>query len=222
MLQGLRAQPCGSAYERVTFFVKTKQAVGGASDTDADALADDDFDRAAGGGLGAAGCSYRLGGDGPSGLARAGPCGRKCAEPERAGRAEVDAVEGAVNPESGGETAGATGQVRNFCGAAVRLHLGDALQGVQRADEYAATYSGDLRADVQHEMVAITEIDIGVTAAKEHGAGSRSRPDVVVGGGVAYGIGLDLHDAATEASRGQLANDDLADEKTRKGFRIDG
>jgi hypothetical protein len=102
------------------------------------------------------------------------------------------------------------------------LHLRDTLKRFQRADEDATTDTRDFSADVQHEVVAIAEIDVSVAAAEEHGAISRGGSDVVVRGGVANGVSLSFHDAASQAAFRQFANDDFADEKARQGFGIDG
>ena len=91
------------------------------------------------------------------------------------------------------------------------LHLFDALQRFKRADEDPAANSGDFRTHVEHEVVPITEIDVGVAAAKKHGAIARSRTAEVVRGGIALRVGFGFHDAATEAEAGEFADDDFAD-----------
>jgi len=93
------------------------------------------------------------------------------------------------------------------------LHLLNAVQGLEGADEDAAADSTDFGTNVEHEVVAITEIDVGVAAAQKHGAIARGRTAKVVRGGIALRIGLGFDDAAAEAGAGKFANDDFADEK---------
>ena len=103
---------------------------------------------------------------------------------------------------------------------AVLLHLRDALEGFEGADEDAAADSGDFGADIEHEVVAVAEIDVGVAAAKEHGAIARGRSAKVVRGGIARRVGLGFDDVAAKAGAGELANDNFADKKAGQGDRV--
>jgi hypothetical protein len=99
----------------------------------------------------------------------------------------------------------------------VLLHLADALERFQGADEDAAADSSDFSADIEHEVIAIAEVNVGVAAAKEHGAIARGWSAKVVGGGVAPGVGLGFDDATAEADAGEFADDNFADEKAGEG-----
>src|SRR5260370_856039 len=95
-------------------------------------------------------------------------------------RSEVCAVEGAVNAQSGGEAARTAREIEQAGGLAVALHLPDARERFERAEQDAAADSGDFRADVEHEMIAVVEIDVGVATAEKHGA--------IAGGGAPKGM----------------------------------
>src|SRR4029077_19165379 len=120
------------------------------------------------------------------------------AQPKRTWRTEVYAVERTVNAQSGGQASGTAGKVEQAGGLAVTLHLLDALEGFERADQNAATGSGGLSADVEHEMIAVAEIDVGVATAQKHGAIARGGAAKVVRGGIARRVGLGFDDAAAK------------------------
>jgi hypothetical protein len=141
-------------------------------------------------------------------------------EPERARGAEVGAVEGAVDAQRGGQASGTAGQVEQARGFAMLLHVRDALEGFERADQDAAADSGDFRADVEHEVIAVAEINVGVAAAKEHGAIAWGRSAKVVRGGIASRIGFGFHDATAEAGAGEFADDNFANKKAGQGDRV--
>ena len=103
---------------------------------------------------------------------------------------------------------------------AVLLHLRDALEGFEGPDENAATDSGNFGADIEHEVVAIAEIDVGVAAAKEHGAIARGESAKVVRGGIALRVGFGFDDATAKAGAGELANDNFADQEAGQGDRV--
>ncbi len=144
------------------------------------------------------------------------------AEPERAGGAEVCGVEGAVNAQSGGEASGTAGKVEQARGLAVTRHLLDALQRLQGADEDAAADSRGLCADVEHEVIAVAKINVGVTNAETHGASALGRAAKVVGGGVARRVGLGFDNTAAKADAGEFADDDFADEKAGQSHGVQG
>jgi len=187
----LGAEASRAADEGVASFVEAKEAVRCAGDADARAFAEDE---------GSAGFGY-------------GTAGGDDAEPERAWGAEIRAVEGAVDAESGGEAAWTAREVEHAGGFAVPLHLLDALEGFERADQDATADTGDFRADVEHEMIAVAEIDVGVAAEKKHGAIARGRSAKVVRGRIALRVGFGLHNAAAKPGVGELADDNFADEK---------
>jgi len=185
----LGAEVPGTADEGAVARVEAKEAVRGTGDADTLALAEEE-----------GGCRTAWAGD--------------RAEPERTEGTEVCPVEGAVNAQSGGEATGTAREVEQARGFAVTLHLLDSFQGLEGADEDATADSGGLRADVEHEVIAVAEIDVGVATAEKHRAIARSRTAKVVRGGVARRVGLGLDDAAAKAGAGEFANDDFADQKT--------
>jgi hypothetical protein len=85
---------------------------------------------------------------------------------------------------------------------AVALHLGDALEWFQGADQDAASDTDNFGADIEHEVIAIAEIDVGMAAAKKHSAIAGGGSAKVVRGGIALGVGFGLDDAAAEAGAG--------------------
>lgn len=102
------------------------------------------------------------------------------------------------------------------------LHLLNALDGFQRADENATADSGGLSTNVEHKVIAIAEIDVGVATAEKHRAIARSWTAKVVRGGIALRVGLSFHDAAAKAQAGEFANDDFADQKAGQGHGVRG
>jgi hypothetical protein len=144
------------------------------------------------------------------------------AEPQWAGGAEVDAIDPAVDVQSLGQTARAASEVVEFVGAAAALHFGDAFERFECANQDAATYSGRFGAYIEHEVVAIGEVDVGVAGAQEHGRCARSRTAVVVGGRITWWVGFGLYNAAGHSEAGEVANDDLTDEVSRELDRADG
>jgi len=84
------------------------------------------------------------------------------AQPERTGSAEVEAVVAAVDLKSGGEASGAAGKVEKPSGLAVALHKLDAFQRFEGADEDRSGGSGRLAHDIEHEVRAVVEKNVGV------------------------------------------------------------
>jgi DUF177 domain-containing protein len=175
--------------------------VGRASDADAGAFAEPDKASALGGG------SARTG---------------DLAEPEWAWGAEIGSVEGSVDAEGGGEAARTAGEVEQAGGLAVILHLFDAFKRFERTDEDATADSRDFCAHVEHEVVAVTEINVGVAAAQKHGAIARGWTAKVVRGGITSRVTFGLNDAPAETDAGEFADDDLADQEARQGDGIRG
>src|SRR4029077_6153647 len=74
--------------------------------------------------------------------------------------------------------------------------------------------AGNFGADVEHEMIAIRKIDVGVAAAKKHRLIARSWPAKVMSGRVARRVGFGFDDAPGHAAGGKLANNDLANQES--------
>ncbi len=189
------AEPEWSTNEGAAALVKAKEAVRGAGDANAGARAEHK-------GATGRGC----------GTARAG----EGAEPERAWGAKVCAVEVAIDAERGGETSRAACEIEQAGGFALLLHLLDALQGLERSDQNTTPDAGDFGTDIEHEVIAVAEIDVGVTAAQKHGAIARSRSAKVVRGRVTPRVGFGFHDATAEPNAGEFADDNFADQKAGK------
>ena len=170
-----------AADEGATTLVETEKAVGSAGNADAGALAQ---------GQGADG--------GPGGAAPDGDG----TQPERTGGAEVGAVEGAIYVQRGSQAARATGQIQQTATLAVLLHLADPFQGLEGTDKDAAPCSSDFGTDIEHEVIAVAEVDVGVAATQKHGAVALGWPTKVVGGRIALRIGLGFDNASTQADAG--------------------
>jgi hypothetical protein len=192
----LRAEAARAADEGASALIETQKAARGAGDADTRTLAEE---------------------KGGYEVARTG----ESAEPERARGTEVCAIEGSVNAKGGGEASRAAGEIEQARGFAVTLHLLDSFQWLEGADQDATTDSGSFRADVEHEVIAVAEIDIGVATAEKHRAIARSRAAKVVRSGIAWRVGFGFDDAAAKAGAGEFANDDFADQKAsqRDGMR---
>src|SRR5882724_11812840 len=100
------------------------------------------------------------------------------------------------------------------------LHLLNALEGLEGADQDAAANASNFRTDVEHKMIAIAEVDVGVAAAKKHGAIARCGSAEVMRGGVALRIGFGFHNAAAKPGAGKFADDDFADEEAGQGHGV--
>src|SRR4051812_1502719 len=99
-------------------------------------------------------------------------------KPQRAPAAQVGAVEGTVDRERLGQPPGPAGKILEAHSAAVALHLRNAAQRLERADEHTVAATDRAARDVQHERRAVDEIDIGVAAGEIHRPIARRRPAV--------------------------------------------
>jgi hypothetical protein len=125
--------------------------------------------------------------------------------------AHIDSIDLPVDPQRGSQSTGTTGQVPQPGGASIALHLIEAFQWFERADEHAPSHTADLAADVEHEMIAVGEVDVCMTAPQEQRAIAESRAPKMMGGGIAGGIGFGLHHAPNHPTLGRFANDDFTD-----------
>ena len=60
--------------------------------------------------------------------------------------------------------AGAACQIEEARGSAVKSHLVEAFERLESAQENAASDVGEFRGDIEHEMIAIGEVDVSVAA----------------------------------------------------------
>jgi hypothetical protein len=195
----LGAEPGGSADEGIAPFVETQESVGGVSNADAFACADEQGSRLRKRLRSARRPRLRL--------------GHESAEPEGSRGAQVEAVEPAVDLKSGSETARAACQLEEARGFSVKLHLLEAFERFERADEDAASDVREFRGDIEHEMIAVGEVHVSVATAEKHRTIARCGTSIVVGRGIARGIRFGLDDAAGEPAVGEFADYDFADEE---------
>jgi len=181
-----KQEALGAADEGIAAFVKAQRQISGASDADANRFADWS------GGMS----------DG--------------AEPERTGSAEINAIVTAVDLESGGEAARAAGEVEKASGFAMSLHECNSVKGFESADENGGGGSGRFADYIEHEVRAVVEKNVGVALGEIHGADARRGATEMMAGGIAGRIGFGFDDAATEASGGEIVDDDFADEEAGK------
>jgi len=196
----LEIQAGGAADEGVVAFVETKVAVGRARDANADADAEQFSQR------GGAGSRW----------------GRRCelAEPERTACAQIDAIEAAIDFKGFGQTPRPAREVAKPEGTAAALHVLYPLEGLQGTDQDATACTGPFSGDVEHEVVAVSEIDVGETAVKKHGAIAGSLAAKMVRRGVLGRIAFGFDDSSAQPTLGKLANDHFADEKSCHGDGI--
>jgi hypothetical protein len=135
------------------------------------------------------------------------------AQPERAGSAKVEAIVAAVDLEGGGEASGPACEIENSSGLAMALHEFDAFERLEGADKDRGGDSGGLADDIEHEVRAVIEKDVGVAGREIHRANARSWPAEVMSGRIARRIGLCFHDATAEAARREIVHDDFPDEE---------
>ena len=97
------------------------------------------------------------------------------------------------------------------------LHKLDSIERFERADEDRGGDSGGFADDVEHEMRAIIEKNVGVAAGEIHGANARRGAAEMVAGGIAGRISFGFDDSAGEASFGEIVDDYFADEEACEG-----
>jgi hypothetical protein len=193
------AERGGSADEGAAALIKAKEPVGGTRDANTGALAEQERKLALWGGSGRA---------------------RYDAEPEWAWRAEVGTVERTIDLQGGGKASRTAGEIEQARSLAMMLHLRNALEGLEGSDEDATADSSDFRTDVQHEMVAVAEIDIGVAAAQKHRPIAGGRTAKMVGGGIALWIGFGFHDAPAESDAFEFPDNHSTDQKAGQRDRV--
>src|SRR5262245_7060857 len=83
---------------------------------------------------------------------------------------QVEPVEAIIDPEGGGEAAGATGEVAGTRGAAAAGHQRQTFQRLDGAQQNAGADAGMFARHVEAEPAAIDEVDIGMAAVEEERA----------------------------------------------------
>jgi hypothetical protein len=104
----------------------------------------------------------------------------------------------------------------------VELHPLNTFERFESADQDAAAYVWDFGADVQHEVIAIGEVDVRVSSAQKHRAIAGSWSAKVMCGGIARRVGFGLNDAAAKSAGGMFADNDFADQITGQVYSVGG
>jgi len=118
-----------------------------------------------------------------------------------------------IDLKSGGEASGAGRETEKLTGLALALHQLDAIEGLERADENGRGDSSGLAHDIEHEVRAIVEKNVGVAGIEIHRTNPRSRPAEMMSGGIPWRISFRLHNAAAQAARGKIVDNDFSDEE---------
>jgi hypothetical protein len=118
-----------------------------------------------------------------------------------------------VDLKSGSEAPGAAGEIEESGGLAMVLHELDAFERFEGADEDCGGDSGALAHDIEHEVRAIVEKNVGVAGGEVHGTNARSGAAEMMSCGIAGRIGFRFYDTAAEAARGEIVDDNSSDEE---------
>ena len=148
--------------------------------------------------------------------------GGECPEPEFAWSAEIETVEGAIDPECGGEATGATSEVEKIFRFAMALHEFDTVDGFESADEDSAGSSGGFAGNIEHEVSAVVEENVRVAGREIHGADARSRAAKMVPRRITGRIGFGFDDAPAKAAFREVVDDNFANEEPRESDGIGG
>src|SRR6185436_13061532 len=124
------------------------------------------------------------------------------AEPQRAARAQVNAVETAIDVHGFRQPAGAARKVGEAMHAAAGLHDRHAIDRLERAQEHASADAWTLPRHVDAKMHAVDEVDVGVAAAQEQRAIPIRLADVGMAAGVTGDVGLGFDDAPARGPAG--------------------
>src|SRR2546427_8149079 len=176
----------GAADERIAAFVEAQEPIGGVSDADADGFS-----------------------DWPQGMAN-------FAQRERGGSAEIQAVVAAPDLKGGSKASRAAREIEKPGVLAVALHELDALEWFESPDEDCRCGSSRFAHDIEHEMRAVIEKNVGVAVGEIHRMNARSWAAKVMSGGIAGRIGFRFHDAPAETARGEIVDDNFSDEEVRQ------
>ena len=191
----------GSTDVRAAALVEAQEAVSSAGDSDARTLAQEQAERC--------------------GVAGGAPGSSANGKPERAGGAQIDTVEGAVDLQRGGQPTRTARKVQEAGSVPMLFHPRDTFERLKSADEHAAADSRNFGGDVEHEVIAIAEVNVGMATAQEHGAIARRWTTKVMGGRVTLRVSLGFDNASSQARAVKFPHDDLADQEAgeRHGVR---
>jgi len=96
------------------------------------------------------------------------------------------------------------------------LHPPDSLERLKAAQKNSFADAFALAGNVEHVMVAINEINVGVAAFAKKRAIARRESTKCVGRGVANDIGFGFNDASAEPNLRQVVHKRFADEEASK------
>jgi hypothetical protein len=136
-------------------------------------------------------------------------------DPERVVPEQVDPVEPAVDRQRLGQPPRARAELLRPARARPALeHRLDALGGLDRADQHRRAEAGLAADHVQHEVHAVGEIHVGVSAPEPHRLVARRAPPAegVAGAVDRAEVRLDLDDPAGEPAAGDDAHERLAEQ----------
>ncbi len=122
----------------------------------------------------------------------------------------------AINLQSGGEAAGSAHKIEQASSFSMALHMFNAFERFQGANEDGRGGSRRFTDHVEHKVRAVIEKDVHMAGGEIHGTNARCGPAEVMTGGIAGRIRFRLHDASAEAAGRKLMNDDFADQKARQ------
>jgi hypothetical protein len=137
---------------------------------------------------------------------------QQCPKPKAIVSTKVGSVKSEVNPQGGGKPSRTPGQLVSLSGARTTLHNFEALQGFNRAQEDAGADARKFTRDIQHIGGPINEVNVSVPALEIEGAiasggSSKSVPRLIID----Y-IGFGLDDPSAHPTRGDIMDQNFADE----------
>ena len=138
-------------------------------------------------------------------------------EEEVTGQAEIEAIEGAINAEGGGQPTRAAGEVARWGVRTMGLHERDAGDRFHGAEENAGAGALGFGGDVQHHGRAVGDVHVCVAWAEEQRGVARGASAKGVAGRVVRQIGFGFDDSAAGEAFGEAADDEPADQETGEG-----
>jgi hypothetical protein len=145
------------------------------------------------------------------------PCGpNRGSEPKRPGGAKVGTVISPVNLHGPGEASRASHKIAHACGSASALHLLDAIEGLESAQQYPCADAGLLARYVHHERGTVHEKHIAMTMTEKQGMIPRRFSAKRVAGGITGRIAFRLDNAPAPSAGWKIMNQRLSDEISRQ------
>jgi hypothetical protein len=159
------------------------------------------------------------------------PCGG--AEPQRAWGAQVEPIQPAGDAQRRGESSGAARKFRQGCwgffgrsrvpafNGTVALHPLDAFERFESAQKNSLANAFGLAGNVEHVVIAIDKINIGVPALAKKRAIARCHSAKRVAGRVADQVSFGFDNASAKANRRQVVHQGFANKEARELDGID-